>query len=404
VLFATFARGPVAPKLAVLPDLDAAVAGLDDSDDFRHIGGVAFAAAYFDQLEDCRPALERMLRRYGGDGTTVLPMMALWMLAQHAVTRGDWTGADRIIGEGRALRGTDSQVGWLLEAAAGVLAARRGQATGVSQACAALTERSLATPLMQLHRDVIRAEAALARAEWARAFELLRGVMPVEDPFGEFELVPLLTLDFAEAAWHAGRTAEARAHVAVMRDAGCAQLSTHAALITGGAQGVVATDDAEAAELFERALAGPGAERRPWEYARVQLAYGRRLRRGRDPRAARAPLAAALEIFERLGAAPWVEQAAVELKATGQGVVRQGPQSSALTAQELTIADLAARGLTNKQIAAKLALSPRTVSTHLYRIFPKLGVESRAGLRDAMNGAALSTESAATKDELGTPP
>jgi DNA-binding NarL/FixJ family response regulator len=58
-----------------------------------------------------------------------------------------------------------------------------------------------------------------------------------------------------------------------------------------------------------------------------------------------------------------------------------------LTAQELTIADLAARGLTNKQIAAKLALSPRTVSTHLYRIFPKLGVESRAGLRDAMNGA-----------------
>ena len=151
VLFATFARGPIAPKLAMLPDLDAAVAGLDDSDDFRHIGGVAFAAAYFDQLEGCRPALERLLRRYGGDGTSVLPMMALWMLAQHAVTVGDWTGADRAIGDGRALRGTDSQVGWLLEAAAGVLAARRGDATGVSRACAALTERSLATPLMQLH-------------------------------------------------------------------------------------------------------------------------------------------------------------------------------------------------------------------------------------------------------------
>ena len=74
VLFATVARGPVAPELAMLPELDAAVAGLGDSDDFRHIGGVAFAAAYFDQLEDCRPALERMLRRYGGDGTRVLPM------------------------------------------------------------------------------------------------------------------------------------------------------------------------------------------------------------------------------------------------------------------------------------------------------------------------------------------
>ncbi|HEY0817087.1 MAG TPA: helix-turn-helix transcriptional regulator [Pseudonocardia sp.] len=84
-------------------------------------------------------------------------------------------------------------------------------------------------------------------------------------------------------------------------------------------------------------------------------------------------------------------------------MLRNGAQSSALTAQELTIADLAARGLTNKQIAARLALSPRTVSTHLYRIFPKLGVTSRAGLRDAMTGVARSTGSAATKDEPGTP-
>jgi DNA-binding CsgD family transcriptional regulator len=176
-----------------------------------------------------------------------------------------------------------------------------------------------------------------------------------------------------------------------MANAALAELSTRAALITVGAQGVVAPDDEQAARLFERALAHPDAQRWPWERARVQLAYGRRLRRGRDPRAARAPLAAAWETFERLGAVPWVEQAAVELKATGQGGARQGgarhgPQPSALTAQELTIADLAARGLTNKEFAAELALSPRTVSTHLYRIFPKLGVASRAGLRDAING------------------
>jgi DNA-binding NarL/FixJ family response regulator len=132
----------------------------------------------------------------------------------------------------------------------------------------------------------------------------------------------------------------------------------------------------------------------------VQLAYGRRLRRGRDARAARVPLAAALEIFERLRAAPWVEQTAVELKAAGQGVARQGPESSAPTAQELTIADLAARGLTNKQIATRLALSPRTVSTHLYRIFPKLGVASRAGLRDAMNDAATAAGPATADAEL----
>ena len=210
--------------------------------------------------------------------------------------------------------------------------------------------------------------------------------MPAEDPVGELDMAPFVTLDFAEAVWRAGRTAEARAHVAAMHAAGCAALSTRAALITVGAQAVVAADDGKATELFERALADPDAQRWPWERARVQLAYGRRLRRGGDPRAARTPLAAAGETFERLGAVPWVEQAAVELKATGQGGARQGPQPSALTAQELTIADLAARGLTNKEIAAELSLSPRTVSTHLYRIFPKLGVASRAGLRDAING------------------
>ncbi len=388
----TFNRGPVGPKLAMLPDLDAAVAGLTDSDDFRHVVIVASAATYLDQMQDCRPALQRMVDMNGADGTNALLGLALQQLGQQALDRGDWTGAERIIADGRARTGTHTLVGWILDVRAGVLAARRGQSTEIARVCAVLADRSLRPTgrLVLGHRDVIRAEDAIGRAEWSRAFELLRGVMPADDPFGEWGIVPFLTLDFAEAAWHAGRPGEARAHVAVMREAGCAQLSSRAALITAGAEGVVAADDEEAAVLFERALADPDAERWPWERARVQLAHGRRLRRGRDPRSARAPLSAALETFERLGAAPWVEQANVELKATGHGVVRQGPQSSALTAQELTIADLAATGLTNKQIGEKLALSPRTVSTHLYRIFPKLGVTSRAGLRDAINRSATS--------------
>ncbi|MEU1393108.1 helix-turn-helix transcriptional regulator [Nonomuraea sp. NPDC005730] len=57
---------------------------------------------------------------------------------------------------------------------------------------------------------------------------------------------------------------------------------------------------------------------------------------------------------------------------------------TALTPQQLQIAQLAAAGLTNKQIAARLFLSPRTVSTHLYQVFPKLGITSRAALRDAL--------------------
>ena len=87
VLLDTFARGPVAPKLAMLPDLDAAVAQLGESDDFRHITIVASAATMVDRLEGCRPALERMIARPGGDDTNVLVALALHMLSCQARPR-----------------------------------------------------------------------------------------------------------------------------------------------------------------------------------------------------------------------------------------------------------------------------------------------------------------------------
>jgi DNA-binding NarL/FixJ family response regulator len=93
-------------------------------------------------------------------------------------------------------------------------------------------------------------------------------------------------------------------------------------------------------------------------------------------------------VFERLGAVPWAERAANELRATGRSSGTSGQTVPAaagiLTAQERAVADLAASGLTNKQIAEKLYLSHRTVGAHLYQIFPKLGVTSRAALRDAL--------------------
>ena len=390
VLYSTFTRGAVAPRLGMLADLDAAIAALDDGDDLTHITMVGNAAARLDQSDAYRPALERALARYGGDDTNVLVIVVLAQLVRHTADRGDWAATDRAVGAARVRAGIDTLAGWVVELTAGLLAARRGRAAEVAGTLAGYAERSLSpvTRIVKVFRDLVQAEDALARAEWARAFALLRLVMPPDDPFGEFPLVPFLTLDLVEAAWRSGHVAEARAHVVVMEEAGCARLASRAALVLGGAQGVVAEDDVEAGVLFERALAGPGADRWPWEYARVQLAYGRRLGRGPDPRVARAPLAAALAGFERLGAVPWVEQAAGELRATGQGTARRDPPSSGLTAQERTIAELAARGLTNKEIGVELSLSPRTVSTHLYRIFPKLGVTSRAGLRDALAGAA----------------
>jgi DNA-binding CsgD family transcriptional regulator len=160
-----------------------------------------------------------------------------------------------------------------------------------------------------------------------------------------------------------------------------AALSPRLALVSLGAA-AIANADGDDIALFEAALATPGAGRWPFDLARVQLAYGERLRRTRAVALARKHLGAALDTFSRLGAQPWADRAGSELRATGAPRLEFEP--GPLTAQESEIAQLAASGLTNKQIGEKLFLSHRTVGTHLYRVFPKLGITARAALRDAL--------------------
>lgn len=140
--------------------------------------------------------------------------------------------------------------------------------------------------------------------------------------------------------------------------------------------------DAEAESLYAAALEAHQREDRPFERARTQSLYGEWLRRARRKTDARTQLRAALEIFDRLGAEPWSGRAASELRATGV-VMPQSPGPGALgqlTPQELQIVRLAAQGLSNRDIAAQLFLSPRTVGYHLYKAYPKLGVAARSEL------------------------
>ncbi|MEU0945400.1 AAA family ATPase [Streptomyces canus] len=190
-------------------------------------------------------------------------------------------------------------------------------------------------------------------------------------------------MDLVEAATHTRRTAEAQAHVRALREAGVAALSPRLALLVAGSAALVAPDDGAVAR-FEQALAVPGAQDQPFDLARIRLAYGERLRRMRSVTEARAQLDAAAEAFEQLGARPWADRAAGELRATHRSRPGAKHGSVTLTAQEREIAVLAASGLTNKQIGERLHLSPRTVGTHLYQLFPKLGVAKRAALRDAL--------------------
>lgn len=147
-------------------------------------------------------------------------------------------------------------------------------------------------------------------------------------------------------------------------------------------QAMLASSSGEADRLFRAALEAINELVWPFEKARTQLLYGEWLRRARRRHEARTQLRAALDAFERTGAHPWSERARRELRASGDALERAAAPdtSEQLTPQELQIARLAAAGKTNREIAAQLFLSPKTVGHHLYRAFPKLGVASRTEL------------------------
>ncbi|GLW70665.1 LuxR family transcriptional regulator [Kitasatospora phosalacinea] len=143
--------------------------------------------------------------------------------------------------------------------------------------------------------------------------------------------------------------------------------------------------DEFAEELYLRALARHAEQPRPWEQARTELLYGEWLRRGRRRAEARVPLRSAEQALRRLGAVPWAERARLELDATGAPAACPARTVVAgLTPQESQIVRLAAQGLSNRDIAAQLFLSARTVGHHLYKAYPKLGVSSRTDLAEVL--------------------
>jgi DNA-binding CsgD family transcriptional regulator len=143
--------------------------------------------------------------------------------------------------------------------------------------------------------------------------------------------------------------------------------------------------DAEVRAGFEAALALHDGLPMPFERARTLLCFGERLRRARRRADAREPLKEALETFERLGARGWAERARTELRATGEQQTRRAETAAEqLTPHELQIAVLVSQGMTNREAAAALFLSPKTIEYHLGQIYRKLDVRGRAQLARLM--------------------
>jgi len=366
------------------------MAQLDSSAESDAVLQLATAAIALDLVAIARPAALRLIRAARGGPATVTYTRLLGIVALHDVDAGRWQQAEALVDEGMAAIGaTGSQpqrciflyVTSLMAGARGDYAEAERVASELDVIASRLDARGLWR--FAQHSRVV---AASARQDWDGVFS---AASELSTPGCLAPFVPhalWVAYDLVDAALHTGRAAEARAHHRAMVDADLASVSPRLAMLTDAAGALI--DDSEGwAHAFDRALAVPQATDWPLDYARVQLSYGSRLRAEQRWPEARSHLHQALVTFERLGAIPWADRARTELQSARGDA--SGP--IALTAQERVIVDLAAKGLSNKEIGEHLFLSARTVSGHLYRVFPKLGVSRRSGLRDALHAMQRST-------------
>jgi DNA-binding CsgD family transcriptional regulator len=231
--------------------------------------------------------------------------------------------------------------------------------------------------------QLARGLAALGSGLPADALQHLRRIHDHADPAYDAALRCWTIGDLAEAARRSGDPGAIRVFMDEMETAA---RQTPSPLLHAGlryARALLA-DGTDAGALFETALE---SDMSTWPFlrARTQLAYGEWLHQQRRNAASRAPLRAARETFDALGVNPWSERARQLLRATGETSRPRTPEArDQLSPQELQIAQLAAEGLTNREIGQKLYLSPRTIGSHLYRTYPKLGITSRIQLREAL--------------------
>jgi len=300
-----------------------------------------------------------------------------------------WDEAQELVDEGLQLCATHGYdlLTWPGRLTSALLAATRGDCERAIE-----TARDMdawATPrragIIGAYASHIRGLAALGQEDFETAFRNAAAISPpgVLAPYAPHAL--WVFHDLVEAAMYTGREAAAAAHIAAARECHLERLSPRLRLVVLASAAIAAiaepgTDTAAP----EHAITEPGNDRWPFDLARIQLAYGSHLRRIKRTTDARRQLAGAAEIFRRLGAVPWAARADRELRATGITISTTDAGLASLTPQQRQIALLAAAGHTNKEIATRLFLSPRTVSTHLYQVFPKLGITSRAALRDAL--------------------
>lgn len=352
-------------------------------DDPRHLGSAAMAPSWVNEPQVGRALADRAIARARELGAFNSLPTSLKFGAWADFDLGRWdaalAGASEAIEIARGI-GQRSQLCANLGIVAAVLAGRGdepGCLAAVSEALEVAEELEL-----EWHRSSFLGwrgllELGVGRVEQAVSsllqavtlLERLGNLSADEDPF----------VNLIEAQIRAGLLEDAHARLETYEAMAAAEALPVGLARAGRLRGLLAGED-EYSLHFERALdlLGDGES---FTVARTHLCFGERLRRSGERRRAREELEAALGLFTRLGARPWAERCRQELVASGRRLRRIDATSrEELTPQELQVALQVARGLTNREIAQALFLSPKTVEFHLTRIYRKLDLHARAEL------------------------
>jgi len=359
-------------------------AGLDtESSDTQLLAFAAYAVGDLSQAIELMDRAAPMLRAQGRLG---LLAQLLVVRAWAGINVGQFDEALREAEEGHRLASETGQPIWtaMSQIGRGILLGLRGDEQ--------LAERLITTagePLLALRLSVLHAQAEFAHGIVAMtagrnsdAFDHFARMFD-RDGLAYHQLVAHAAAPYVvECAVRSGRIAEARRLLAELESL---SKRTPAPLVQMGlryARALVA-EESDARRLYEIALTAE--PKWPFDHARVQMSYGSWLRRQRRIIESRPWLREAHEAFESLGLQPWADMARGELRASGERAPEPNKKPhQALSPQELQIAQMAAEGLSNREIADRLFLSHRTVGAHLYRVYPKLGIVSRSELAQAL--------------------
>lgn len=362
-------------------------------------GSPSYAWAVFlcwtDELEDGGVRLHQSYRDAVASGDESSVSMILANLAVANYLAGHWQEAMRVAEESHEVAlqtGQRPQQAWslsieaLVRASLGLEADARADA---EKALALVGERGMAVARIHAVWALGLLELSLERPD-----ETTRLLAPerehllaagVGEP-GTIRFVP----DEIEALVALGRLDEAEAVLGWLEERGRALDRASALAAASRCRGLLAAARVEAdtaIAAFESALHEHDRVTMPFERARTLLALGATQRRTKRKRAARASLEEALTIFDALGAALWAAKARAELAR----ISGRAPSRGALTPAEERVAALVAEGRTNKEVAAALFVTDRTVEYHLSHIYSKLGVRSRAELARRLPGAPAQT-------------